>query len=231
MPRSKRYQALKQLVDPKKFYSPEEAVALVKQTSSTKFDGTIEAHLNLGIDVKKGDQQVRATLLFPHSIGKVKRVAAFVSATKEKEAKDAGADLIGAEELIEEIAKTNVINFDVAVATPDMMVKLSKIAKILGPAGLMPNPKTETVGPNIKKMIEDVKKGKVAFKNDATGNLHQAIGKGSSSPEAVLENLRIFVDAIKKAKPAASKGTYIKSLTLASTMGPGVKVDLTKFEE
>ncbi len=231
MPRSKRYQALKQLVDPKKFYSPTEAVALVKQTSSTKFDGTIETHLNLGIDVKKGDQQVRATLLFPHSTGKTKRVAAFVSAVKEKEAKEAGADLVGAEDLIEEIAKTGNVNFDVAVASPDMMVKLSKIAKILGPIGLMPNPKTETVGPNIGKMVGDIKRGKVAFKNDATGNIHQAIGKSSSSPEALLENLRMFMEAVKKAKPAASKGTYIRSLTLASTMGPGVKVDLTKFEE
>lgn len=204
---------------------------MMKQTSSTKFDATIEAHLNLDIDVKKGEQQVRATLLFPHSIGKIKRIAAFVSAAKEKEAKEAGADLIGAEELIDEIAKTGTMDFDVAVASPDMMVKLAKIAKILGPAGLMPNPKTETVGPNVKKMVEDVKRGKVAFKNDSTGNLHQAIGKASSSPDALIGNLRAFVDAVKKAKPAASKGSYIRSLTLASTMGPGVKVDLSKFEE
>lgn len=231
MPRSKRYQELKKLVDTKKAYTPEEAVDLVKKTSSTKFVGTVEAHMNLGIDVKKGDQQVRATILFPHSIGKIKRVAAFVTAEKEKDAKEAGADIVGAEELIEEIAKTGAIKFDVAVATPDMMVRLAKIAKILGPIGLMPNPKTDTVGPNIKKLVEDVKKGKVAFKNDATGNLHQAIGKVSSSNEELLGNLRAFVEAIKKVKPASAKGTYIRSLTITSTMGPGIKVDLAKFEE
>ena len=230
MPRSQRYQTLKKLVDSKKLYTPEEAIALVKKMTSKKFDATIEAHLNLGIDVKKGDQQVRATITFPHSIGKIKRVAAFVTAEKEKEAKEAGADLIGAEDLIETILKTGVIDFDVAVATPDMMVKLTKIAKILGPAGLMPNPKTDTVGPNIKKLVEDVKKGKVAFKNDTTGNLHQSIGKASSSPEQLIENLRVFVEAVKKAKPASSKGTFLKSLTLSSTMGPGIKIDATQWE-
>lgn len=222
---SKRYQELAKLIDPKKLYPITEAIELVKKTGSAKFDSTIEMHMNLGIDVKKGDQQVRATLLFAHAVGKPKRVIAFVAGDKEKEAKDAGADIVGGEELIEELAKSGKIDFDVAVATPDMMSKLAKVAKILGPIGLMPNPKTDTVGQNVKKMVEDVKKGKVAFKNDATGNIHQAVGKASMSSQQIAENLSMLVDAVRKNKPASSKGTFIRSITLAATMGPGVKVD------
>jgi large subunit ribosomal protein L1 len=225
MPTSKRYQSLKALIDPKKVYSAEEAVALVKKTSTTKFEGSVEAHINLGIDVKKSDQQIRATLTFPNAIGKSKRVCAFVPEVRAAEAKEAGADLVGAEEIIDAIAQTGKIDFDIAVATPDMMPKLAKVAKVLGPKGLMPNPKTDTVGPNIKKIIEDLKKGKVAFKNDGTGNVHQIIGKSSLEEAKLIENLKIFVEAIRKAKPASAKGTYIKSLTLTSTMGPGIKVD------
>lgn len=227
--RSKRYQEVKNLVDSKKVYAPEAAIELVKQTSKTKFDSSIEVHLNLGIDVKKGDQQVRSTILFPHSIGKSKKVLAFVPADKEKEAKEAGADTVGGEELINEIAKTGKVDCDVAVATPDMMVKLAKVAKVLGPSGLMPNPKTETVGANIKKIIEEIKKGKVAFKNDATANMHQVIGKASLGNKELLENFTTFVEAIKKVKPASSKGVYIKSATLTSTMGPAVKVDVSSI--
>ncbi len=226
MAHSKRYTELKKLIDPKKAYTPTEAIELVKKTSTTKFDGTVEVHLNLGIDVKKGDQQVRSTIILPNSIGKTKRVVAFVSGDREKDAKEAGADIVGGEELIAEIAKTGKVDFDVAVATPDMMAKLAKVAKILGPSGLMPNPKTETVGPNIKKMIEEVKKGKVAFKNDTTGNIHQAIGKSSMDTKALLENLTVFIEAVKKTKPASSKGTFLQSVTLTSTMGPGVRVDV-----
>lgn len=225
MPRSKRYTELKKLIDPKKLYTPEEAIAIAKKTSTTKFVPSIEAHFNLGIDVKKGDQQVRSTILFPHSIGKTKKVIAFVPPNKEQDAKDAGADIVGGEELVAELASSGKINFDVAIATPDMMPKLAKIAKLLGPIGLMPNPKTDTVGPNVKKMVEDVKKGKVAFKNDATGNLHQAIGKASLDEKQLLENLMVLVEAVKKTKPSSSKGTFIKSLTVTSTMGPGISVD------
>lgn len=227
--RSKRYKEVKKLVDSKKTYSPEEAIELVKKTSNTKFDGTIEVHMNLGIDVKKGEQQVRSTIIYPHAIGKSKRVAAFVTAEKEKDAKDAGADLVGAEALIEEISKTGKMDFDVAVATPDMMVKLSKIAKILGPSGLMPNPKTDTVGPNVKKMIEEIKRGKVSFKNDVTGNLHLSIGKVSSDSKQLLENFTTLVEAVKKTKPASSKGVFIKSVTLTSTMSPAVRIDGSKM--
>jgi large subunit ribosomal protein L1 len=229
MPRSKRYQELKKLIDVKKLYTPAEAVELAAKTGTTKFVSTVECHVNLGIDVKKSDQLVRSTLVFPHSIGKTKRVAAFVTGEKEKEAKDAGADLVGAEELIGQILKTGKIDFDVAVATPDMMQKLTKVAKILGPKGLMPNPKTETVNPNVKKMIEELKRGKVSFKNDATGNVHQAIGKTSLEASKLLENFTTLIEAIKKNKPASAKGVYIKSVTLTSTMGPGIKVDVSSI--
>lgn len=217
------------MVDAKKLYAPEEALELAKKTATTKFDGSVEVHINLGIDVKKGDQQVRSTIIFPHSIGKAKKVIAFVPADKEKDAKEAGAEIVGGEELIEELAKTGKIDFEVAVATPEMMPKLAKVAKILGPSGLMPNPKTDTVGANIKKLIEDVKKGKVAFKNDTTGNIHQSIGKSSMDAKNLLENFNILLDAIKKNKPASAKGVYLNSVTLTTTMGPGIKVDTSRI--
>jgi large subunit ribosomal protein L1 len=229
MARSKRYNELKKLVDSKKLYTPTEAMELIKKTSTTKFDGSVEVHVNLGIDVKKGDQQVRSTIIFPHSIGKAKKVIAFVSADKENAAKEAGADIIGTDEILDQIAKTGKFDFEVAVATPDMMPKLAKVAKVLGPAGLMPNPKTDTVGTNIKKLIEDVKKGKVAFKNDATGNIHQAIGKSSLSPKELLENFSALMEAVNKVKPASAKGTYLNSVTLTSTMGPGIKIDTARI--
>ena len=225
MPASKRFKELKSKVEVKKLYTPADALALAKSTSTTKFIGSVEVHVNLGIDVKKSDQQIRATLTFPNSIGKTKRVAAFVPELKQKEAKEAGADLVGAEELIDEIARTSKINFDVAVATPDMMPKLAKVAKILGPKGLMPNPKTDTVGPNIVKIIEELKKGKVAFKNDATGNIHQVIGKTSLEVDQLVQNFNVLIEALKKNKPASSKGVYLKSITIATTMGPGIKID------
>ncbi|MEN9558170.1 MAG: hypothetical protein RL141_539 [Candidatus Parcubacteria bacterium] len=227
MPHSKRYQELKKLVDPKKTYTPTEAIDLAKKTASTKFDGSVEVHVNLGIDVKKSDQSVRTTLVFPHSIGKSKIVAAFVNNDKEKDAKEAGADFVGSEEMIDELARTGKITFDVAVATPDMMPKLAKVAKILGPRGLMPNPKTDTVGTNVKKMVEDLKKGKISFKNDATGNIHQVVGKVSLDNGKLLENFTMLLDAIKKNKPAAAKGVYIRNVTLSTTMGPGIAVDVS----
>lgn len=229
MAHSKRYNELKKLVDSKKLYAPEEAMDLAKKTATTKFDGAVEVHINLGIDVKKGDQQVRSTIIFPHSIGKAKKVIAFVPADKEKEAKDAGADIIGGQELIDELAKSGKIDFEVAVATPDMMPKLAKVAKILGPTGLMPNPKTDTVGANIKKLIEDVKKGKVAFKNDTTGNIHQSIGKSSMDAKNLLENFNVLMEAVKKNKPASAKGVFLNSVTLTTTMGPGIKVDTARI--
>jgi large subunit ribosomal protein L1 len=228
MARSKRYQELKKLVDSKKLYAPSEAIELVKKTSTAKFDATIEIHMNLGIDPKKGEQQVRSTLVMPNSIGKTKKVAAFVLGDKEKDAKEAGAEIVGGEELIEEIAKSGKVDFDVAVATPDMMPKMAKVAKILGPKGLMPNPKTDTVGTNVKKMVEELKKGKVTVKNDATGNIHQSVGKTSLDNAKLLENVIAVIEAIRKSKPASAKGTYIKTLVLTSTMGPAIHIDTAK---
>jgi large subunit ribosomal protein L1 len=217
-------QALSAKVDKNKVYSVDEAVALVKETSGVKFDASVEVHANLGIDPKKGEQQIRATVVLPHGSGQTKKVAAFVSPEKEKEAKEAGADFIYGEDEIKKIKDTSKIEFDVAVTTPDMMPKLAAIAKVLGPKGLMPNPKTETVGPNVKKMIEELKRGKITFKNDDTSNVHQIIGKTSFTNEALKENFLAFSDALNKAKPATQKGTYIKNLTITSSMGPSIKI-------
>jgi len=222
--RSKRYQKIKSSYDIKKTYSLDEAIKIVKKTAGVKFDATVELHLKLGINPKKGEEQVRSTLVLPYSFGKAKKIIAFVETGKEDEAKLAGADIVGGEELIGEIAKTGKIDFEVAIATPTMMPRLAKIAKILGPKGLMPNPKTETVSPNIKKMIEELKKGKLAFKNDDGGNIHIAIGKISFETEKIKANLETVLDAIKKIKPASSKGIYLKTIVLTSTMGPAIKI-------
>jgi len=220
----KRIDALRAKVDQTKLYTVEEAIKLVKETSNVKFDASVEVHVQLGIDPKKGEQQIRSTVVLPHGTGKSKKVAAFVSAEKEKEAKEAGADFIYGEEDIKKIKDTGKIAFDIAITTPDMMPKLAIAAKVLGPKGLMPNPKTETVGVNIKKMIEELKKGKITFKNDDGGNVHQIIGKVSFDETKLKENFDAFMEALKKAKPSSSKGTYIKSLTICSSMGPAIKV-------
>jgi len=219
----KKFVEAKKLIDSKKAYSLAEAVTLAKKTSSVKFDATVEIHAKLGIDPKQGDQQVRGTVSLPNGTGKTKRVAVFTGAAdKEKDAKEAGADLVGAEELIAQIASSSKIDFDVAVATPDMMPKLAKIAKILGPKGLMPNPKTDTVGVNIRAMVEDQKKGKVAFKNDDTGNVHAIIGKVSFDEAKLLENAMVFVEALKKTRPSSSKGNFIVHATMTTSMGPAI---------
>lgn len=211
-------------VDKTKVYSIEEAIKLVLATSNVKFDAGVEVHAHLGIDPKKGEQQIRATVTLPHGTGKSKKVAAFVSPEKEKEAKEAGADFVYGEEDIKKIKDTGKIEFEVAVTTPDMMSKMAQIAKVLGPKGLMPNPKTETVGPNVKKLIEELKKGKVTYKNDDTSNIHQAIGKISFGEDKLKENFIAFVESLKKAKPSTAKGTYIQNLVVCSTMGPSIKV-------
>jgi large subunit ribosomal protein L1 len=225
MAHSKRFAALKAALDPKKSSTPEEAVDAVIKSATTKFDSTIEVHVRLGIDSKKSDQQVRSTVALPHGTGKTKKVAVFVNgAEKEKEAKDAGADIVGGEDLIAEIAKTGKYAFDVAVATPDMMPKMAKVAKVLGPKGLMPSPKNETVTTNITKTVNELRKGKIAFKSDDTGNVHVIIGKASFGKEKLTENYTAFMEALRRAKPSSSKGTFLMSVTLTSTMGPGVKV-------
>lgn len=222
----KRMKDLETKVDKTKVYPLAEAIALVKETSTVKFDASIEVHVRLGINPKKSDQQIRATVVMPHGTGKTKRVAAFVGPNHEKEAKDAGADLVLGEEEIATIKQTGKVDFDVAVATPDMMPKLAVAAKVLGPKGLMPNPKTDTVGTDVKGMVEALKKGKAAFKNDDGGNVHQSVGKVSFDNATLEENIAAFMDALRKAKPTGVKGAYLKGMYLTSSMGPSVKVEL-----
>lgn len=224
---SKRFTSLKTTTAAQKPLAPADAVARIKAAATAKFDETVELHFNLGIDPKQGDQQIRGTLSLPHGTGKTKRVAAFVDSANEAAAKAAGADVIATEETIDEIVRTGKIDFDVAVAVPSMMTKLAKAAKILGPRGLMPNPKTDTVSPNVAKMIDEQKAGKISFKNDNTANVHMIIGKASFSAEKLTENTLAAIDAIRKVKPSSSKGIYFKSATLTSTMGPAVRVDVS----
>lgn len=226
MKRSKKYLAVAKKVDANKFYPIAEAIKLAKETSTSKFDGSVEVHLRLGVNTAKSDQQVRSAVTLPHGTGKTKKIAAIVSPDKEKEAKEAGADIVGGQELIDEIKKTGKVDFDIALATPDMMPKLAVIAKILGPKGLMPSPKNETITTNLKKTLADLKKGKVNFKSDDTGNIHQSIGKISFTDEQLAQNFKSLIDAVKKAKPATAKGTYLLNISISSTMGPGIRVEL-----
>ena len=226
---SKRTLENRAKLDKNQLYTVEEAVKLAKELAGTKFDETVELHMNVGIDPKKGEQQVRGTITLPHGTGKTIRVAAFVDSANETAAKDAGADIVGTEETIEELARTGKIEFDVAVAVPTMMPKLAKAARVLGPRGLMPNPKTDTVGPNVEKMIKEQKAGKVSFKNDNTSNVHTIVGKASFDAEKLQENLAVAIEAIKKAKPNSMKGTYLKSANIATTMGPSIKLDTASF--
>ncbi len=222
MKHGKKFKSASGKIDRNKQYSVEEAVKLVRDNKIAKFDESVEAHVRLYIDTKKGEQQVRGTVVLPHGTGKTKKVAVITS-TKAKEAKDAGADLIAGEELIVKI-KAGKVNFDILVATPEMMPKLAPIAKILGPKGLMPSPKTETVTEKIKETVEALKKGKVNFKNDDTGNIHQIIGKISFSEENLKANIEALIESLRKAKPATIKGKFIKSVSICSTMGPGIKI-------
>lgn len=223
---SKRLKEAKAKIEVEKVYTLSEAVALIKETSKVKFDASVEVHAKLGIDPKKSDQLIRDSVILPHGTGKTVRVAAFVPTDQIKEAKDAGADIAGDAELVEEIKKTGKCDFDVAITTPMFMKSLAIIARVLGQKGLMPNPKTGTIGDDVKRMIGELKKGKVSYKNDDTGNVHLVIGKVSFETSALEENFQTFFEALKKNKPSSAKGTYIKSLTLASSMGPGIKVSV-----
>ncbi|MFA5022107.1 MAG: 50S ribosomal protein L1 [Patescibacteria group bacterium] len=226
MNHSKRYQGLVKKIEKDKLYSLEQAIKLVKETNTTKFKGSVEVHVRLGIDTKKTEQQVRGTITLPFGTGKTKKIAAIVSPEKEKEAKEAGADVFGSQELIDQIKTTGKVDFDITIATPDMMPKLAVIAKILGPKGLMPSPKNDTITTNLAKTISELKKGKVNFKSDDTGNVHQIIGKVNFDDSQLIENFQAFIGALKKSKPSSAKGTYIQNVTIASSMGPGVKVAL-----
>lgn len=207
-----------------KSYSITEAIDLVKKFSATKFDASVEVHIRLGIDTKKGDQQIRSAIALPFGTGKTVTIAAFVSSANEKAAKEAGADIVGGDDLIADIKRTEKTDFQVAVAEPAMMKNLAQIAKILGTRGLMPSPKNDTVSPNPAQAIAELKKGKISFKNDDTGNIHVAIGKVSFAAEQLISNFEAVLNAIKKAKPTSTKGVYIQSITVCSSMGPGIKV-------
>ena len=222
--RSTRYMKSLELIDKEKAYPIEEAIELAKQTANTKFKGSVEIHVRLGIDLKKTDQQVKNTVILPNGTGKTKKIAVFAEGDKQEEAKKAGADIVGGEELIEELLKDPVINFEVVITTPTMMVKLSKLSRILGPKGLMPNPKTGTVTMDVKTAVTEQKAGKVVFRNDKTGNIHQIIGKTDFDSVKLVENYKILLDAIKTSKPEAVKKAYIKNVSINSTMGPGIKV-------
>lgn len=214
------------IYDRMKTYSIEEALEIVKKLTKTKFDASVEVHFRLGINTKKGDQQVRGAVSLPNGTGKTVKVAAFVSPENEKAAKAAGADFVGGDELIAEIKKTEKTDFQVAIAEPLMMKNLAVIAKILGTRGLMPSPKNDTVTTNPAKTIEELKKGKISFKNDDTANVHTVIGKVSFETKKLVENYQTLLDTLKKAKPASSKGSFIKNISIASSMSAGVKVSL-----
>ncbi len=225
---SKRFKEAGAMVDAKKTYPIAEAIELAKKTASVKFDSSIEVHVKLNIDVKKGDQQIRSSIGLPHGTGKTVKVAVFTAdAEQQKNAKTAGADLVGDKELIEEI-KNGKINFDILVAAPSAMKDLAPVAKILGPKGMMPNPKDGTVTEKIAEAVANLKKGQVNYKNDDTGNVHVTIGKASFDTQKLIENFNAFFESLKKVKPATIKGAYIENISLSSTMGPGIKVEINK---
>ncbi|MDN5348204.1 MAG: large subunit ribosomal protein [Clostridia bacterium] len=225
MPRhGKKYLEASKLIDRQQLYEPAEAIDLVKKTATARFDETVEAAVRLGVDPRHADQQVRGTVVLPHGTGKTRRVLVFAKGDKAKEAEEAGADFVGAEELVEKI-QGGWLDFDVAIATPDMMGVVGKLGRILGPRGLMPNPKAGTVTMDIARAVKEVKAGKIEFRIDKTAVIHVPIGKASFPPEKLLENFQTFIEAVVKAKPAAAKGQYIRSISLATTMGPGIKVN------
>jgi large subunit ribosomal protein L1 len=224
MKRSKGYRKAADLLEEGKIYSPLEAANLAKETSPTKFDGTVEVAMRLGVDPRKADQMVRGTVSLPHGTGKTARVIVFATGDKAAEATAAGAEKVGSDDLIQEIQE-GFLDFDAAIATPDQMAKVGRIARILGPRGLMPNPKTGTVTPDVAKAVADIKGGKISFRVDKQANLHLVIGKASFSPEQLVENYSAALDEVLRAKPSAAKGRYLKKVTFTTTMGPGIPVD------
>lgn len=231
MRRSKRYVSNLEKLDKNKAYSAIEAVKLVKETSNAKFDSTIEVAMNLNLDTKKNDQQLRGAVVLPNGTGKTKRILVLAKGDQAKAAKEAGADFVGDLDMIQKIEKESWFDYDVIIATPEMMPMLGKIGKLLGPKGLMPNPKTGTVTMDTAKAIEETKKGKVNYRTDSFGNVHGIVGKASFDDAKLVENLKAFVEAIMKVKPSTVKGTYVKNVSISSTMGPGVKIDLNSFDK
>lgn len=225
----KKYSDAAKIIEAGKAYSPKEAVDLVKQTSVTKFDSTVEVSVRLGVDPKYADQQVRGALVLPHGTGKSKTVLVFARGAKAQEAEAAGADFVGSDELVEKI-KGGWTDFDVCVATPDMMGTVGRLGKILGPKGLMPNPKVGTVTMDVTRAVNEIKAGKIEYRTDKAGNVQAAIGKASFDAEKLLENYLTLVTTLIRVKPSGAKGQYIKSVTLSTTMGPGVHVDVLKAD-
>jgi len=224
MPRSKRYNKLAGKVDKTKVYAIDEALKQLKELASAKFDESVEVHVFLGIDAEKPDQSVRGMVSLPFGTGKSKRIAVFAEGAKAEEARSAGADAVGGDDLIAKIKQTGKIDFDVAVATPDMMKKMAPVAKILGPKGLMPSPKTETVTMDIGKIVGELKKGKAEFRTDDSGNVHISIGKISFAEDKLKQNFTEFLSTLKNSRPATAKGEFIKGVSISSTMGPAIKI-------
>lgn len=230
MKKGKKYLSAIEKVDRTKQYSLVDAIKLAKETSTSKFDGSVEVAIRLNLDTRKSDQQLRGAMVLPNGTGKNKKVLVVAKGDFAKIAKEAGADFVGDTDILEKIEKENWMDFDVMIATPDMMPALGKLGKILGPKGLMPNPKTGTVTTDVKKAVSDVKKGRVEYKTDTYGNVHALVGKVSFTEEQLVENLKAFVSIILKSKPSTVKGTYVKNLAISTTMGPGIKVDVNSFD-
>ena len=226
----KRYRAAREAIDRERAYSPLEAVRLLKGVEGARFDETVEAHFRLGLNVRHADQQLRGTIMLPNGIGKEVRVAVFAEGEKAREAEEAGADVVGSADLAARVEE-GFVDFDVAIATPDQMGVVGKLGRVLGPRGLMPNPKTGTVTFDVGKAVRDAKAGKLEYRTDRGGNVHVPIGKRSFDERALLENYAALVDEIVRAKPSAAKGRYIRQITLATTMGPGIRVDATKTRD
>ena len=231
MKHGKKYVDAAKLVDKSKLYEPGEALETVIKTSTAKFDETVELHVKLGVDSRHADQQVRGAVVLPNGTGKNVRVLAICKGANEELAKEAGADFVGDLDMIQKIEKESWFDYDVIIATPEMMPMLGKIGKLLGPKGLMPNPKTGTVTMDTAKAIEETKKGKVNYRTDSFGNVHGIVGKASFDDAKLVENLKAFVEAIMKVKPSTVKGAYVKNVSISSTMGPGVKIDLNSFDK
>ena len=229
MKRGKTYLESAKLVEKLKLYDVDDAMDLVTKTAKAKFDETVEAHIKLGVDSRHADQQVRGAVVLPHGTGKTIRVLVFAKDAKAEEAKEAGADYVGAEDMLEKIQKENWFDFDIVVATPNMMGVVGRLGKVLGPKGLMPNPKAGTVTMDVAKAIQEIKAGKIEYRLDKTNIIHCPIGKASFGREKLVENFTTLINAVVKAKPAAAKGQYIRSCVVASTMGPGIKINSAKF--